>query len=96
MRYYPRSDLDTTGKCDKCIHYHPVRKLDKRGILTEFARGRCMITEKYKQRTETCKKYKSVRDTNINEVVIEAVKIFRDYPSMTIWDAIEKAKEVIK
>lgn len=32
----------------------------------------------------------------INETIIEAVKIFRDYPSMTIWDAIEKAKEVIE
>lgn len=32
----------------------------------------------------------------IDKVVVEAVKIFRDYPSMTIWDAIEKAKEVIE
>lgn len=32
----------------------------------------------------------------IDEIIIEAVKIFRDYPTMTIWDAIEKAKEVIK
>ena len=32
----------------------------------------------------------------IDEITIEAVKIFRDYPSMTIWEAIEKAKEVMK
>ncbi|WP_262429515.1 hypothetical protein [Paratissierella segnis] len=37
-----------------------------------------------------------IEKNKVNETIIEAVRIFRDYPSMTIWDAIEKAKEVIK
>lgn len=37
-----------------------------------------------------------IEKNKVNEIIIEAVKIFRDYPSMTIGEAIEKAKEVMK
>lgn len=32
----------------------------------------------------------------VNKTIMEATKIMRDYPSMTIWEAIKKAEEVIK
>lgn len=58
MIFYTRFDIDTNGKCDKCKYYRPVIKIDRDGEFIVFARGRCNITGRYKQRTETCKKFK--------------------------------------
>ena len=48
---------DAIGKCDKCIHYKPLIK-DLYGRKTMMCRGRCEFNNMYKQRTETCKKFK--------------------------------------
>lgn len=46
--------MDLGGKCGTCRHY---KQLITDDVLT--ARGHCLIKNKrYKQRTETCKKYK--------------------------------------
>jgi hypothetical protein len=52
-----RTDIDVSGKCGSCAYYEPVIK-KQHGIMTEFARGSCGITNTYKQRTEKCIKYK--------------------------------------
>lgn len=37
-----------------------------------------------------------IEKLRVNKVILEAIKIYRDYPTMTIYEAIDKAKEVNK
>ena len=54
---------DLINKCGTCKNYKPLIK-KSRGMKfdIEYCHGECEITNHYKQRTETCKKYTEVEN----------------------------------
>lgn len=48
--------IELNNQCGICTHYIPKLKENVR-----TARGNCQLTGKYKQRTESCKKFKLER-----------------------------------
>lgn len=48
-----KHDIYLTNKCGDCEHY---AMFIKKGQVT--ARGTCLLKNKYKQRTESCKEFK--------------------------------------
>lgn len=59
MRFTGKADTDVNGKCDNCLYYEPLFK-QLYSMQTKHCRGRCGLNKKYKQRTETCKKFLQV------------------------------------
>lgn len=56
------SGINLKGKCHECKYYKPYTKENKNKILVIFSRGSCRLKDKYKQRTETCKRFEEINN----------------------------------
>lgn len=55
------------NKCGKCKNYKPLVKVDSRTkIMTEYCRGKCILKNAYKQRTDPkCSKFKEKIESEV-------------------------------
>lgn len=62
MYHTGKITTNTKGKCGSCKYYEPKIKKDNRmKIMVEYCNGKCLLATdtKYRQRTESCKKFES-------------------------------------
>jgi len=69
-----RKEINLNGKCGSCVHYIPLSKITDK-MHKEYCHGNCRISkQKYKQRTDCCKKYENKLKKTLKELVKEHSK----------------------